>query len=68
MGASSSKNTSNKDFETSEQRAKRIYNYRIKNYDPMKHGPRDVYMLQVEAEYELECIPEYMRSGGGNKW
>jgi len=50
-------------FETAKQRANKIYNYRMKHYSPLLHGPRDYYMLQVEAEYELECIPEYMRRG-----
>jgi len=72
MGLSSSKNTNandNNDWEIAKKRADNIYNYRIKNYNYMRHGPQELYMLQVEAEYELECIPEYLRSGGGHaKW
>lgn len=58
-------------FETAKQRANQIYNYRVKNYDYLIHGPYHYYMLQVEAEYELECIPEYMRRGrnyDSNRW
>ena len=68
MGSSYSKTSNNNDWQIAEQKAAKLYNYRIKNYNPLIHGPRHYYMLQVEAEYELECIPEYMRSGGGSKW
>ena len=69
MGSSSSKsNNNNNDWELAKKRAIKIYNYRIKHYNPIVHGPQAYYMIQVEAEYELECIPEYFRSGGGCKW
>lgn len=68
MGSSSSKTTNNNDWEMAQKRAIKIYNYRIKHYNPIEHGPRDYYMTQVHAEYELECIPEFLRSGGGNRW
>jgi hypothetical protein len=50
-------------FESAKQRATKVYNYRIKNYNPIIHGPIEFYIIQIEAEYELECIPEYMRRG-----
>lgn len=59
----SNNNTVNCSWEVSRKNANKIYNYRIKNYNPLVHGPREYYMVQVEAEYELECIPEYYRSG-----
>ena len=69
MGSSSSKNTNNNEWEIAEKRAIKVYNYRITHFNPIKHGSRDVYMAQVQAEYELECIPQFLRSGGGgNKW
>ena len=69
MGSSSSKISNNNDFETAKKKAIKNYMYRIKHYNPMEHGPREYYMAQVEAEYELDCIPEHLRSGGGsNKW
>ena len=67
MGSSSSKTSYNNDWDISQRKALKIYNYRIKHYNPIEHGPRDYYMAQVQAEYELECIPEYLRSGGGSK-
>jgi hypothetical protein len=74
MGSSSSKNTNNNntnnnEWEIAKKRAIKIYNYRITHFSPIEHGSRDVYMAQVHAEYELECIPQFLRSGGGgNKW
>jgi hypothetical protein len=50
-------------WESAQKRARTVYNYRLKHYNPSIHGPYHYYMLQVEAEYELECIPEYMRRG-----
>ena len=58
-------NAVNMDWNVAQKNANVIYNYRIKHYNPLKHGPKHYYMLQVEAEYELECIPEYYRSGRG---
>lgn len=63
LNSSTQYNTVNADWGVAKQNANRIYNYRIKNYNPLVHGPMHYYMLQVEAEYELECIPEYYRSG-----
>ena len=68
MGSNSSRtaNYSDKNYNwgIAKQNADKIYNYRIKNYNQMIHGPLQVYMTQVEAEYELECIPLGFR---GNK-
>jgi hypothetical protein len=65
MGSKSSKNSncSNKNYnwDLAKQNADKIYNYRIKNYKQMIHGPMQVYMIQVESEYELECIPLGLR-------
>lgn len=71
MGSSSSKNNhsnNGNEWEIARQRAIKIYNYRIKNYNYIEHGPREYYMLQVEAEYELESIPECFRSGNSGEW
>lgn len=67
MGSSSSKTTNNIDWEISQQRAIKVYNYRIKHYNPIEHGSQKYYIAQVQAEYELECIPEYLRSRLGNR-
>jgi hypothetical protein len=50
------------EWENAEQRALEIYNYRIKNYNPRKDGPPTFYMLKVQAEYDIESIPQYIRS------
>ena len=68
MGSSSSKSSNNNDWETAKQKAIKIYNYRLKNYNPLQHGPREHYIVQIEAEYELECIPEYIRGRVRNEW
>lgn len=62
MGSVPSRRTNDDDWEKAKKRALGIYNYRIKNYNPVEHGPPTQYMQQVEAEYQLECIPEYLRS------
>jgi hypothetical protein len=65
MGSNSSRNANysdkNYNWTIAKQNADKIYNYRIKNYNQMIHGPIQVYMTQVEAEYELECIPPGFR-------
>lgn len=53
------------DWDSAKQRAVKMYNYRINHYNPSIHGPYNYYMFQVEAEYELTCIPEYYRRGHG---
>jgi hypothetical protein len=49
-------------WENAKKKADSIYNFRIKNYNYLHHGPKEIYMIQVEAEYELECIPEQYRT------
>ncbi len=66
MGCSSSYQSSYQDadiWESAKQRALDRYNYRIKHYNYLIHGPIDYYMTLVEAEYELDCIPEQFRYG-----
>ena len=67
MGSTTSSSSSNygdnANWAVAQQNARKIYNYRVKHYNPNEHGPRHYYMLQVEAEYELECIPKLYRSG-----
>ena len=46
-----------------EKQAKINYNYRVRSYNYIKHGDYYLYMQQVEAQYELECMPEYLRRG-----
>ena len=69
MGSSASKSYYiKKEWEKAEKRASEIYNYRINNYNPVEHGTPTNYMQRIKSEYELECIPEYLRSEKeGNK-
>jgi len=76
MGLSNSKSNKNKnknkdevdleEFVRAKQNAYNQYMSRIKNYDPARHGPKYMYMLEVDAEYELNCIPGYLRRGSTN--
>jgi hypothetical protein len=68
MGLSNSKSSKKnkdevdlEDFVKAKQNAYNQYVYRIKKYDPSIHGPKYIYMLEVDAEYELNCIPTYLR-------
>jgi hypothetical protein len=55
MGSLFSKTSKNNDKKETKKRALVIYKYRIKNYDPSKHGPTTSYMRRINAEYELHC-------------
>lgn len=55
MGSLFSKNSKNNDKKNVRKRALIIYKYRIKNYDPSKHGPPTTYMRRINTEYELQC-------------
>ena len=68
MVSSSSKTSNNNDWQMAKQKAIKTYNYRLKNYNPFQHGPMEYYLAQIEAEYELECIPEYLRGRIRNEW
>ena len=66
MGVPNSKLVKKQDTDTfvnAELKARKVYNYRVKTYDPSRHGSRELYMKEVEAEFELNCIPEYAQYG-----
>lgn len=44
-----------------QQIAARAYHYRLQNYNPYKHGPYGDYLYDVEAQYELDCLPECVK-------
>ena len=72
MGVPNSKLVKKLDTDTfvnAELKARKVYNYRVKTYDPLLHGSREIYMKAVEAEFELNCIPVYIQytSGYSNK-
>ena len=62
MGFAFSKNFINDDWKLAEQDAREIYNYRILQYDPADHGPPMAYMKQIQTEYNVNCIPKYIRN------
>jgi hypothetical protein len=65
MGSSTSSNSYenyDSEWEIAKKQAIRNYNYRLRNYNPLLHGPHDIYLLEISADYELECLPRYVRS------
>lgn len=60
MGSGASKNFITNDLKNRQIRARTIYNYRIQIYDPIEDGPPIRYMRQIQAEYKLNCIHEYL--------
>ena len=53
--------------ESLKEQAKKNYKQRIENYNYSYHGDYDYYIYECQAIYELECIPENCRSGGGRR-
>jgi hypothetical protein len=49
------------DMEELQRIAARAYHYRLQNYNPYKHGPYGEYLYDVEAQYELDCLPECVK-------
>ena len=64
MGTNRSKisQRSSKDVNMLKHKALLIYIDGIKNYNETIHGPLEAYMIQVEADYQLNCIPENLRT------
>jgi len=64
MGTNSSKISQkySKDNNVLKHRALLNYIQKLKNYDESINGPMKDYMAQVEADYQVECIPECYRS------
>jgi hypothetical protein len=64
MGTNRSKisQKSCKDVNMLKHRALLIYIDGLKKYNETIHGPLEAYMIQVEADYQLNCIPEHYRS------
>jgi hypothetical protein len=49
-----------------QEAARRKYHLRIKSYSPDK-GPYDFYVVNCQAQYELDCIPERCQQGSYRK-
>jgi hypothetical protein len=66
MGNSNSSKRQQQDKIESEKiynKAVKIFNDRLKNYNPMLHGNYYYYLQCIQAQFELDCIPEYLRHG-----
>ena len=67
MGLSSSKKREeNREKDMQEmyelqQSALRNYHYRLQQYDRYRHGSYRRYRHYVEAQYELDCLPECVK-------
>lgn len=46
-----------------ERKALINYHQRLKQYNHLQHGDFTYYKLLVQTQFELECIPEHLRSG-----
>ena len=68
MGNSTSSNSKAR-YENSNEnlqnQAKKNYKLRVEAYKYNFHGDYNTYIYECQAIYELECIPENCRSGGG---
>jgi hypothetical protein len=62
MGQSSSSNRAEKNWE---REASINFHKRIKAYNYAYHGPYSYYVECCQAQYQLECIPDYCRQGSG---
>jgi hypothetical protein len=64
MGCKTSKvtNICNNEWIIAKNKADIIYNYRLKNYNPILHGTRKYYMSIILNEYKLNCIPLQFRN------
>jgi hypothetical protein len=68
MGQSSSSSSSSKNVEKDWERQAAInFDKRIKAYKYAYHGPYYEYVELCRAQYELECIPAWMRHGSNYK-
>ena len=50
-----------------EATAARLYNKRLNEYNYALHGDYNSYLYTIQAYYDLECIPEYLRYGNKPK-
>ena len=65
-GFDSSSNTSiKKETETEKayKNALKVYQQRLQSYNLYIHGPYHIYLYNVEAQFELDCIPQDAMQG-----
>jgi len=65
MGSVSSSVGSGGETETEKTRriALNLYNKRLQIYDYSIHGPYIIYLYNITAQYELDCIPQDAMQG-----
>lgn len=44
-------------------KAVELYKQRLKNYDYAFHGNYTTYLRNIKAQFQLDCIPEYLKYG-----
>ena len=48
-------------------KAGKMFNKRLQEYNFAYHGDYGTYLYTIQALHELECIPEYLRSGNSKR-
>jgi hypothetical protein len=44
-------------------KAVELYKQRLKNYDYAFHGNYTTYLRNIQAQFQLDCLPEYLKYG-----
>jgi len=44
-------------------KAVQLYEQRLRNYNYAYHGNYSAYLRSIRAQFQLDCIPEYLRYG-----
>jgi hypothetical protein len=55
------------ELERLKTKAKKLYVKRLNEYNYALHGDYNSYLYTIDALYDLECIPEYLRYGNKPK-
>ena len=65
MGANNSISRQNEQnvYAELKRRAFEIYKHRVENYNYAYHGPYHKYLRYIQAQYELDCLPNSIKYG-----
>ena len=44
-------------------KALELYKQRLKNYDYAFHGNYTTYLRNIQAQFQLDCLPDYLKYG-----
>lgn len=44
-------------------KALELYKQRLKNYDYAFHGNYRIYLQNIQAQFQLDCLPDYLKYG-----